>query len=95
MVDGTVSILKAFPNIVVAEPPRKIPRIPPRELTIPASNTNCRIISFRLAPSAFRIPISFVRSVTETSIIFIIPIPATSNEILAIPTNIFVISPAC
>ena len=38
-----------------------------------------------LAPSAFLIPISLVRSVTETSMIFIIPIPPTISEIAAMP----------
>ena len=33
------------------------------------------------APSAFLIPISRVRSVTVTSIIFITPMPPTSNDI--------------
>lgn len=35
------------------------------------------------APSALRMPISRVRSVTETSIIFITPIPPTMREIPA------------
>ena len=39
------------------------------------------IISRLLAPSAFRVPISFVRSVTETNMIFITPIPPTSSPI--------------
>ena len=34
-----------------------------------------------VAPIAFLIPISLILSVTETSIIFIIPIPATSKAI--------------
>ena len=33
-----------------------------------------------VAPTAIRRPISLVRSVTETSIMFMIPIPATSKE---------------
>ena len=36
-----------------------------------------------LAPIALRIPISRVRSVTETSMMFITPIPPTSSEIAA------------
>ena len=31
----------------------------------------------RLAPSALRMPISLVRSVTDTSMMFMIPMPAT------------------
>jgi len=38
-------------------------------------------MSFLVAPSAFRKPISLVRSITETSIIFIIPIPPTTKDI--------------
>ena len=37
------------------------------------------------APIAFRIPISLVRSVTETSIMFMIPMPPTRREIAAMP----------
>ena len=35
------------------------------------------------APTALRIPISWVRSETETSMMFIIPIPPTTREIPA------------
>ncbi len=45
---------------------------------------NCIRMSEAFAPIAIRIPISFVRSVTETSIMFIMPIPPTSNETEAI-----------
>ncbi len=38
---------------------------------------------FRRAPIALRIPISRVRSVTVTSMMFITPIPPTSSEIAA------------
>ena len=37
------------------------------------------------APSALRRPISRVRSVTETSMMFMIPIPPTSSEMAAMP----------
>ena len=36
-----------------------------------------------LAPRALRIPISRVRSVTETSMMFIMPMPPTSREMPA------------
>ena len=36
-----------------------------------------------VAPSAFLVPISRVRSVTETSMMFITPMPPTSSEIAA------------
>ena len=41
----------------------------------------------RVAPSAFRIPTSRVRSVTDTSMMFIIPIPPTSSETDAMPAR--------
>ena len=45
---------------------------------------NCRITSRGRAPSALRIPISRVRSVTDTSMMFIITMPPTISEIDAI-----------
>ena len=36
-----------------------------------------------VAPSALRSPISRIRSVTETSMMFMTPIPPTSNEMAA------------
>ena len=53
-----------------------------------ASARNCSIMSRRLAPIALRTPISRVRSVTDTSIMFITPMPPTSSEMPAIaPRN--------
>ena len=63
--------------------PSRIPRIPPAKVKIKVSERNCTIISLFLAPSARRIPISRVRSLTVASIIFIIPIPPTRSEIAA------------
>ena len=41
-----------------------------------------------MAPTALRMPISLVRSVTETNMIFMMPIPPTSREMAAIaPRN--------
>ena len=40
-------------------------------------------MSERLAPTALRMPISRVRSVTLTSMMFITPMPPTSSEIAA------------
>jgi hypothetical protein len=40
-------------------------------------------MSPRRAPTALRIPISRVRSVTDTSMMFITPIPPTSSEMAA------------
>ena len=41
-----------------------------------------------LAPSALRMPISRVRSVTDTIIMFIMPMPPTSREMAAIAVRI-------
>jgi len=41
-----------------------------------------------LAPRARRIPISLVRSVTETSIIFMIPMPPTASEMKAMTPSV-------
>ena len=38
-----------------------------------------------MAPSAFRIPISRVRSVTDTSMMFMMPMPPTIREMAAMP----------
>lgn len=54
-------------------------------LIIIDSTKNCIRISCVVAHIAFRIPISLVRSVTETSIMFITPIPQTNRDMAAIP----------
>ncbi len=53
--------------------------MPPREESTTASTRNCNRTSRSNAPMASRIPISRVRSVTETSMMFIMPIPPTSR----------------
>ena len=68
----------------------KLSRIPihqPRRVSTLASVKNCTIMSEFSAPIDLRIPISRVRSDTETSMIFIIPIPQTKSEIPAIPPS--------
>ena len=63
--------------------PTMIPRIPPSDVRAADSVRNCmRIRRFR-APSAFFKPISLVRSVTETSMMFMTPMPPTSSAIEA------------
>ena len=44
-------------------------------------------MSRRLAPMAIRKPISRVRSVTETSMMFMIPMPPTINDTEAMAAN--------
>jgi len=70
--------------------PKAIPITPPIRLSIADSVKNCRRISDFRAPNAFRKPISRVRSVTVTSIMFIIPIPPTNSEIPPIPLSMIV-----
>ena len=61
--------------------PSAAPASPPTTLSSADSTRNWRSICKRRAPIAMRIPISRVRSVTETSMMFMIPIPPTSNDI--------------
>src|SRR5690349_14312453 len=65
--------------------PVATPIAPPIAVTVTASIKNCVRISLRRAPIALRIPISLVRSVTETSMMFITTIPPTTSEIAATP----------
>ena len=46
-----------------------------------ASSRNCKRMNRREAPMALRMPISRVRSVTDTNMMFVIPIPPTSRLI--------------
>jgi len=59
--------------------PAKIPARPPPMERIKASIRNWIKITSGVAPKAFLKPISRVLSVTETSIIFIMPIPPTKR----------------
>ena len=52
-------------------------------MRLTASARNCPIRCERRAPTAVRMPISRVRSVTVTSMMFMTPIPATSSAMLA------------
>ena len=68
--------------------PRIMPSNPPTELSETASIRNWVRISRPCAPTAIRVPISRVRSVTLTSMIFIIPMPPTTSDTPAIaPSN--------
>src|SRR5579871_4364254 len=67
--------------------PKITPRIPPTALRVTASIKNWRRMLLRLAPMALRTPISLVRSVTLTSMMFITPMPPTRRPMEEI-TNI-------
>ncbi len=77
---------------------KAIPSNPPVMLNTTLSVRNWRSISLFFAPTAFLIPISLVLSVTDTSIMFMIPIPPTRRAIPAmlemVIVNIFVIVPS-
>ena len=66
-----IGVLRAKANPFPTSSPNIIPIMPPARLTSIASNRNWVIMIFSLAPKAFRVPISLVLSVTETSIMFI------------------------
>ncbi len=59
--------------------PSSIPSIPPTNDRLTASARNWRRMSRVRAPTARRRPISLVRSVTETSMMFMMPMPPTSR----------------
>src|SRR3977135_3267888 len=64
-----------------AASPAATPAAPPARLMTVASTRNCSSTCARRAPIAMRMPISRVRSVTDTSRIFMIPTPPTRSEI--------------
>ena len=65
--------------------PEMIPIRPPLSDSVVASTRNCVRMSRRRAPAALRMPISRVRSVTDTSMMFMMTMPPTSSEIAATP----------
>ena len=74
----TPTILNRLPTS-----PASTPSTPPSIESSTASARNWPRMSLRRAPIALRMPISRVRSVTVTSMMFITPIPPTSSEIAA------------
>ena len=63
--------------------PSTTPISPPTAESITASTRNWVMMSDLRAPSARRMPISRVRSVTLASMMFIMPMPPTSSEMPA------------
>ena len=61
--------------------PMIIPAIPPVTLKITDSARNCSRTCVLRAPIAIRRPISLVRSVTDTSKMFMMPMPPTISDI--------------
>ncbi len=82
----TVAASGVISETVFASPrPAAVPNAPPIAETAAASIRNCVMIVRRFAPSARRIPISRVRSRTETSMMFMIPMPPTRSVISPTP----------
>ncbi len=67
--------------------------MPPMLHRTTASIRNWRRMAGRFAPRALRIPISLVRSVTETNMMFMMPIPATTSATIP-STKAAVLTPA-
>ena len=68
---------------------------PPIRLITIASTRNCSSTSRRRAPTARRRPISLVRSVTDTSMMFMMPMPPTISEMAAmLPSSAVIVDPA-
>ena len=67
--------------------PIAMPIRPPKIDKTTASVKNCIRTFEGLAPIAILMPISRVRSLTDTNMIFIMPMPPTINEIEAIEPN--------
>ena len=67
--------------------PRQMPRMPPITDSVTDSIKNCRRMLTLLAPTAMRMPISRVRSVTETSMMFMMPMPPTTSEMTAMEAS--------
>ena len=67
--------------------PTAMPMSPPRRDSVSASTRNCARMSRPRAPTALRMPISRVRSRTDTSMMFMIPMPPTTSEIEAMPPS--------
>ncbi len=67
--------------------PSDVPTMPPATDRVTDSASTCSMMSRRFAPSAFRRPISKVRSVTTISMMFMITMPPTSSESATTPTS--------
>ena len=67
---------------------------PPMAEVVPASMINWLRISRPLAPRDLRMPISRVRSVTDTSMMFIMPMPPTTREMAAMTTRMVMSTPS-
>ena len=76
-------IVKSLPTPT----PTKTPKMPPSSAIDPLSMRNWSRMSRWRAPRALRTPISRVRSVTETSMMFMMTTPPTTSEMEAMPST--------
>ena len=68
-----------------------MPITPPSSESTTASTRNWSSTSRGCAPIARRMPISRVRSVTDTSMMFMMPMPPTTSDTAATPPSSIVI----
>jgi hypothetical protein len=73
--------------------PMATPSAPPMLVSITASTRNWARMRRRRAPSARRTPISLVRSVTETSMMFMTPMPPIRSAMPQMPTEALAMVP--
>src|SRR5262245_59192435 len=66
---------------LAAPKPKRMPITPPVMESATASTKNWLKMSRRFAPKALRVPISRMRSVTETNMMFMMTTPPTTSEI--------------
>ena len=86
---GTVRVMsRTGPRTLTSPTESASPNRPPIRLTASASIKNCIRMFPRAAPMALRMPISRVRSLTLTSMMFMMPMPPTSREMPAMPPSI-------
>src|SRR6266571_3940819 len=76
----------------VAAMPRTMPAAPPTRLSAVSSTRNWNRMCPLRAPTASRTPISRVRSVTETSMMFMMPMPPTRSDTEATLRRRFIIT---
>ena len=89
MACGVISVRQPakVPTAKDAATPKAMPSAPPIIDSVTASTRNCFRMSRPRAPTAMRSPISRVRSVTDTSMMFMMPMPPTMSDTDAIAAS--------
>ena len=86
--ETTVAQPASAEKIFDPEMPRMMPATPPMRESVSASMMNCSRMSQVLAPTDMRIPISRVRSVTETSMMFMMPTSETQRPVTDVGSKV-------